>query len=517
MLIPARRLAWLLLFSVLCALISFFTSSGLLWLRLSSFSIDDVSLFFQRYDVKIAGLRAGVHGVSLTHFLKTGVFWIDAPVSGPTAEVVGPVVLSEPSVWLQALCIICGFCVFFIGNVCLFYVMCIRYGRLISEAFLLLLKCMRQVDWRSPYQLLCTLCRSAHYTAVTVLYIWSHVPSRERKVIISVAAALGCIISFRTGLGRGRLLCLLPLGATAGIYYCLLMFLTPANSTLVATYVGDYIAIVWALCVLLRHYRVTSHPTWKFVLRHESTSRSIHEMSCLLDLLLAIALIRSVSAIPFVGSFLVRQCYVHHILCFTSVLMMLHCFVVQYIDTDAVSSPLSRLKSVIILWIDAIVHFTVGWPNIASSRVGGQERVGGVLSTICNRLSAIMHLLPDSGVVFHSKIRGLGTVLRWIKIVPHLLLLLLPSFVSRLYFEYLTLLAPSIRCVLLPANCSFKSQTVVLLYFILADFVRFVVGLITMSFLPLKGLASIAFAALMDTLILYIDTVPRGSEHAHVE
>lgn len=500
----SSRLAYLLLFSSLCVTLWLATTSSKFRVRLPRFSLEDISEFIYRYEEKIAGIRAGVYEISLKHFMRNGVFWKDASVQDSSGRIKETIAPGEIPLWLEALCILCSFCLLAIGNIAICFFMCISYGKVFYQFLILTAKTLRQVNWYTPLAALKIMYRWLKQAVITVAYVIPLIPKRERCILLLILALLLLLISMHVGIGKERIMSIFPLTATCGLYYGLLQLLPPIWFANIASYVGDYIAISWALCVLVRHYRLVNYPSWKIVPRTKATSRSMQEISCLLDLLLLDAVIGSSRMLPILGPLLSRHLYFYRVIFFIALAMICNFMFLLYVDSYVTVSPLGRIKYAIIKGIDVIFNVTMGWPNIASSSIKSSQIIGKTIRKIKKTSGTLFSSIYGDETVNSSSIRGLGIVMRWIRFLPHVFLLLLPRFVSNLYFKYLTLISPSIRWIFLPRDASFRMQTEVVINFVLAKLSRYLVDLVSVSFLPIKGLAAIAFVVGTDTIMNHL-------------
>ncbi|KAK1441760.1 hypothetical protein BgAZ_500920 [Babesia gibsoni] len=516
MLAAATRLAWLLVLPLVCVAIWLAASSDKLLVRPPKLSLGEISAFLDHYEEKIVGIRSGVYEISLKNFLNNGTFWLEGAVKENNNEVLSPVKQTDPSIWLQAVCIFLSLCLTLTANAGVFYVLCMRYCIILTDAVKLSVKSLKQVDWRTPVHLMRILYWSLRYVVVTLVHLTVSLPPKGRWILLGVLLLLALLYLLRVGMGMERMVYLIPPVITTGIYSCLLKFSSTDVLKIVVTCVGDYIAMMWALIVLIRHYRFTCSPSCKLTMRSDISQCSMKEISFLLDLLLATSLIRHLELIPFVGSLLQRGIYLQHILCFTSMLTIIHFAIFHTEDDPTTGYPLSGLKYMFINSVDKVVHFVVGWPNIIGSRIGKKKRKDS-FKPFVRYATTMLSLIPGLDNGDSSPIKGVATVLRWVKMAPYLLLLLFPSFIASLYFHYLTLVSPSMKWVLLPIEAPFTVQTVILFTFVLANMFRYLVGLVNISFLPTKAIAAIALAFTMDTVMRYVEDEGTEGEHAHAE
>ncbi|GBE62173.1 integral membrane protein [Babesia ovata] len=348
-------------------------------------------------------------------------------------------------------------------------------------------------------------------------YVWSIMSPRERHILICASGILSAVVAIRVGLGRRGFWCVIPLGLTSCLYYCAVTFLTPLSQQQLILLFGRYLPPLWLLSMLLRRYRLLFRPSLKIVEKSDNSRAMGHEMGCLLDLLIISTLLQIFAMVPLIGSFLLRPFYIHHIMCFISVLMVLHCALAQWLNKDFDLSPLGSVKTLIVVSIDTVVNLAVGWPRILSSRISSKRRSAGFMDIYGGRVRAAMSLLLPSEDGRFARLKGFATALRWLRLMPHLLVFLLPSILSRLYFAYLTLLSPIIRSVMLYQGCSFRSQTVVALNFMLADAARWLAASSTLSLLPVHAVLCLALPVCVDLIVRYVEGAGSGVGHYHAD
>ncbi|ORM40613.1 uncharacterized protein BXIN_1908 [Babesia sp. Xinjiang] len=475
------------------------------WSKFPALSLEDVSTFLNRYEAGVECLRTRRCEISVSNLLTKATFWAPHSFASSAGSDV-PVAHATTPLYLEAFCLLLSLCVLVICHLGLCYILWLRYVKLLRHTLSVLWQALRHVDWHSPLHAIEAVYTSLRYVVTTGIYIWSTLSHRDRYIAICVTGFITCVLSIRLGFGRRRFWRSLPLIATWILYYCFRAQLNPVAQHYLVLYGGVYLPHLWTLWMLC-HYRVVCSPTPRLVDRSGNSKQVVREMNCLLDLFLVFWLLQICGTVPLLGSFFVRQHYLHNVMFFVSVLAVVHCALARWLAKDQLSSSLGAVKSVIIVTIDTIVNFAVGWPNIVSSRISHLSRKNGFPGVVFRRIGTMISIVLPSASERFSQLRGLGTALRWLRLAPYFVVLLLPRAVLGLYFFYLTLVSPLICCLLLPRGSGFKSQTVVALHFIFADAVRSVVFLTAGSLLPLRGLACLVLPALMDVVQHYMDDV----------
>ncbi|CDR97759.1 membrane protein, putative [Babesia bigemina] len=503
---------------VTCLSVCLLTTYDWLWRHMPVVSLEDVSAFWRSNEANIACLRAGSCNLSFSSFWVSTVFgatnctqtnkylWNpDAVTDVRRAALPEAVAASAPPLWLEALCLTLSLFTLAVYTVILCYIIWVRHVRLLCDALSLLFRALRHVDWNSPLHAMRASYKFGCYLYASFVHVWSVISLRERHVLICASGIFCAIASIRIGLGRRGLRCVIPLGLASSLYYCAAMFLKRSSQRQLTVFFGSHLPPLWLLSMLFRRYRLLFCPTLKIVEKPESSTGIAHEMGCLIDLFIISTLLQIFAMVPLIGSFLLRPFYIQHIMCFMSVLMVLHCAIAKWFNRDLVVSPLGRVKTLIVVSIDTAVNLAVGWPRILSSRISSQRRSGGFMQDYGTRIRSAISLLFPSATDRFAGFKGLASALRWLTLMPHLLVFLLPNILSRLYFSYLTLLSPIIRGLMLGNCCSFRSQTVVALNFVLAGAARWLASSFRISLLPIHTVLCLALPVCMDLVVRCVE------------
>ncbi|EDO05735.1 uncharacterized protein BBOV_IV001380 [Babesia bovis T2Bo] len=481
---------WLLLLVSIVSLC--LTSLGVShWVPLPNLTFEDVSSFSHIYEGGIACLQRGECVISLSDFLVKGVFWI--PVEFKLNVNSDDVASQESTLYLEILCYVFNVLLLIAIYAAVSYILWLRYVNLLRDGIKLLFKTIRQVDWHTPVYAITTLCKTVSYIIRNAIYYWSQTSHRDRYFIICCTALIAITVSIRLGIGRRRFCNLLPLGVTWFVYVYSQKYLSGRTHHLLLHYVGSYYPHFCTL-LMLRHCRMTWRPHIKFIEILGSHQRIISKMSYVLDLFVIHNLLEICCNVPLVGGYIVRHNLVVRIMFYTSLIMTMHWGLSAWLYEDY---QLGFVKPIIVVTIDSVTNFIVGWPNIISSRIHTTKKHKGLTELIYDRLGVELKFSPPFVSHLFSRFAPLAKTLRWIKLVPHLIVLLLPRVVLSLYVAYLTLLSPLIRYVLLPYDSPFTSQMVVAFHFIIADVVRSFASFSIWAIWPLRGLMCILLPILM--------------------
>lgn len=238
-----------------------------------------------------------------------------------------------------------------------------------------------------------------------------------------------------------------------------------------------------------------------------------HEASCALDLHLVLLMLNLVKSLPFLGRLFARNPYLSNVSLMFNISMVMHCFMVYTAPVNSLSrslnrvrvpssggvsgldsTPLSKIRQMVLYILNYIVLHIFGRPDYFSSKSTS-------LSLFLKYLNKFKHVF---NVVFGRYLDPLYQrasfifAIKCIKSIPQLLFLLLPPFLSRLYFEYVTLFMPI--TTFLSHNNDFKERAFCLIVFSLSNLIRSVCNL--MYWFPSKVFLRIVLIFTLNYLML---------------
>ncbi|UKJ87709.1 hypothetical protein MACJ_000149 [Theileria orientalis] len=210
-----------------------------------------------------------------------------------------------------------------------------------------------------------------------------------------------------------------------------------------------------------------------------------HEASCALDLHLVLLMLNLVKSLPFLGRLFARNAYLANITLMFKISMLMHCFMVYAAPVTSLSrslnrvrdplsggasgldsTPLSKIRQMVLYVLNYIVLHIFGRPDYFSSKSSSLSLFLKYLNKFKQVFNVVFGRYLDP---LYQRASFLFAV-KCIKSIPQLLFLLVPPFLSRLYFEYITLFMPI--TTFLSHNNDFKERAFCLIVFSLSNLIR---------------------------------------------
>ncbi|KAK2197148.1 hypothetical protein BdWA1_000147 [Babesia duncani] len=424
-----------LIFSSLWSLLSVLSSLENSSFKPPNLSFEDLSRFLKKFDERI---KTSCHPKDSIAFKR--------PVGEKPTQLI--VVEEEGNVLLQRVqCAGNQFMVLLLTCLLVIYILCLRYGDLFLTLVELFITSVRVCNWRSCYWglqfTLSLIWQGVRY----LVYLNSLLSTKQRFWILCLVGVLFILKTFKSK-GYDGLIHLLPIICTLFIYALGLYLCSPKIINIVVYMLGNWFHMIWAAFILWRYY---DYPD-----SDENDWLSV-ETSFLLEFCLVISIFKCATGIPIVGKIATLH------ICSIISSIGITCIFLHYLlarrlykqGTGMNSMPLGNLKQWILQGMDQAVFVLFGWHKFFSGRAANPSNSGAKLQKLVGRIhGALCAILGPELGISHEKYQLLTRALKWLKMLPQLVLILFPSFVTKFYYDYCTLLTPGIKIAIMPMDAS---------------------------------------------------------------
>lgn len=210
-------------------------------------------------------------------------------------------------------------------------------------------------------------------------------------------------------------------------------------------------------------------------------------LNCLQLYLILDGFISLIRAIPLLGSIMNTKVASYPILYLKTTILVYTILIHLVNNQDIPNLPFDRLREKLLLLVDAILYICFGIEKFYTKGLSRKSELKAMLG----RISTLINM------VFPSQdwqlLGGIGKLIKYAKMLPQFFLLLLPSIFTRVYFGYVTLVKPLVRC--LAVGSELEANERVVLGFLAAQAVQWIVKLDGLRRLPFRSLQLVLAAS----------------------
>ncbi|AFZ80457.1 uncharacterized protein BEWA_033100 [Theileria equi strain WA] len=390
-------------------------------------------------------------------------------------------------------------------------VLCIillRYVRLFRDTAFLLFKLVRKCNWRTPIRIIIALVRFSSWMVSIAWYYNSFLPVKTRLLVYPILTCVLATMFFKVGIGKKRLFNIVPL--VIGFISYSAMVLT-FNSMAHATNkfsLNECIILTWVSFICLRCFDIKKAGSRLKIRKDKAESERLsHEVSCLLELSLIFVLFRALKSLPIMGPLFIKRAYFTHFMSFFTLVTIIHCIIVYVADIKIkTGTPLARVKIVIVKALDSIILQVLGLPNIVSGRANHKNNANGILSKTLKRFKYLFDMIFGNimGPIYKNEKVRFAT--KFSKAVPQLMLLFMPTLVSKAYFNYCTLITPLLKFLTLDES-SLKAKILAIILLIISEAARCAINSTISHIISFKTIQRTIMLILMDHTMVFLNSV----------